>query len=105
MIVELAHRAAKQARLLLFRPSLSQPALLAEAALRVYFLARSGRHLEASQTADSIPRLSRVWADGVASPADILHVYRRWSEEAVLVRTAELEKMDLAEEDKRARRG
>lgn len=30
--VELAHRPAKQARLLLFRPGLSQPALLAEAA-------------------------------------------------------------------------
>lgn len=37
VIVEVAHRAARQARKQLFRPGLSQPVLLAEAALRVYF--------------------------------------------------------------------
>lgn len=105
-MVELAHRAAKQARTLLFKQGLSEPAALrvSSLALRVYSLARRGRCVEATAIADVLPRLSRVWAGGQGTPQELLQLFRRWSEEAVVLRTAELEGRDLPEEDKRARR-
>lgn len=102
--VDVAHRAAEQARAMLFWPTLTQPALLAEASLRLYSLAKAGKMSEAGKLAAAIPRLERVWKDGAASPQYILALYRQWSEEAVLVRTAMLEKRSLPEEDRRARR-
>lgn len=42
-MTEVAQAAAKQACLVLFLPTLSEPALLAEAAMRVYVPAKAGR--------------------------------------------------------------
>lgn len=87
-MVDVAHRAARHARAILIRPGLTQPALLVEAAMRVYMLARAGKLAAASQIADAVPHIGRVWKNGAAHPVDIRMLYRRWVEESVMIRAA-----------------
>lgn len=67
-------------------------------------LAKAGRLKEASDVADAIPRIGRVWKVGAAQPEDTLRSYRRWAEESVMLREAALERQELPEHGKRARR-
>lgn len=102
-LVEVAHNSARAAQAVIFAPNLTEPALLAEAAMRVYILAKSGRDAQASPIAASVPRVARIWDEGRCAPSDLLRAYRNWSEESVLIRTAALEKRDILEYDRRAR--
>lgn len=90
VMAELAHRAARQARTLLFKPNLSQSALLVEAAMRVYVLAKVGKMQVAGEVAAAVPRIARVWRNGMAQPTDMLSLCRLWAEEAVMIRRRRL---------------
>lgn len=54
-MVELAHRAARRAMVLLFMPGPSQPALLGEAVMRVHALAKAGKTNAAGEIAAAVP--------------------------------------------------
>lgn len=104
MLDELAHRVARQAHAM-FRPDLPQPALLAEAAMRVYMLAKTGRMAAVGDiVAAAILRIGRVWQNGTAQPAEVLELYRKSAEASVLVRAVHLERQSLPELDKQGRR-
>lgn len=102
-MVDVAHVATKQASLLLFSPTLSEPALSVEDAMRVYLLAKAGRTKSASSIAHAAPCVGRVWRQGLCRPSELMELYRRWVEEGVLMRTAEAERRTLPEHDRRAR--
>lgn len=62
-MLEVAHAASCQARSALFAPSVSEPALVVEAALRVDLLAQAGRIWSVSVVAGAVPQRS-LWRNG-----------------------------------------
>lgn len=95
-VVEVAHSAARAARSVLFAPDLSEPALLAEAAMWV----RGGTHMRAR-----LPQRFREWREFGGMAAAARRTFFGYIALAlpVLVRTAEIEKRTLPEHDRRAR--
>lgn len=98
-----AQTAARSARAVLLTPTLSDPALFAECAMRVCILGKAGRVQEAGLIADAVPRVPRVWRGGACHPDELLRLYRTWSEETVLLRTAEVQRRELPEHDSHSR--
>lgn len=60
VMAELARSAARQASALLSSLGLSQPALLAQAVMRVHALAKAGKLKGAGEIAGAVPRIGRV---------------------------------------------
>lgn len=87
----MSRTAARSARAVLLTPTLGDPALLAECAMRVYILGKAGRVEEAELIADAVPRISCVWRGGACHPDELLRLYQTWSEETVLLCTTEVQ--------------
>lgn len=106
VMVDFSHRAALQGE-----DSALQATFVATCSPRrgphrmwVYVSAKAGKMKVASEVVAAVLRIARVSQNGTAQPSEMLSLYRRWAEEAFMLRVATRERQALPEHDRRPRR-